>query len=320
MKIRNYLMAGLVILPLLSSPALADRAARSGSADARIKSYTYHENDVYFLKGHYGFTSVIEFSPKEKVESISIGDSEAWQVIPGSRKNLIYIKPLEQNAETNMTVLTSKRIYTFELAADKAASSKSRDLTFRVKFKYPEEETLELANFGSKPASKYNPLDGADASAWNFDYSYAGDRGLRPKRVFDDGTFTYFEFKKADVTPAVFAVDEQGNESLVNFNVEGSYIIVNSVGRQFTLRDGNTATCIFNDAYPKEKGKQSKPTPLVELQEKKDTDDKGKKLASAVVTPAKKPIALTESAPPENDEEFNIFSYLRGKDSITLNN
>ena len=99
-------MTGLAILPLLSSPALADRAARSGTADARIKSYTYHENDVYYLKGHYGFTSVIEFSPKEKVESISIGDSEAWQVIPGSRKNLIYIKPLEQNAETNMTVLT----------------------------------------------------------------------------------------------------------------------------------------------------------------------------------------------------------------------
>lgn len=313
-------MTGLAILPLLSSPALADRAARSGTADARIKSYTYHENDVYYLKGHYGFTSVIEFSPKEKVESISIGDSEAWQVIPGSRKNLIYIKPLEQNAETNMTVLTSKRIYTFELAADKAASPKSRDLTFRVKFKYPEEETLELANFGNKPASKYNPLDGADASAWNFDYSYAGDRGLRPKRVFDDGTFTYFEFKKADVTPAVFAVDEQGNESLVNFNVEGSYIIVNSVGRQFTLRDGNAATCIFNDAYPKEKGKQSKPTPLVELQEKKDTAGKDKKMASVMVMPTKKPIALVESAPSENDEQPSAFPYFRGKDTIALNN
>ena len=106
----------------------------------------------------------------------------------------------------------------------------------------------------------------------------------------------------------------------MNFNVEGSYIIVNSVGRQFTLRDGNTATCIFNDAYPKEKGKQSKPIPLVELQEKKDTDGKGKKLASAVVTPTKKPIALTESAPSENDKTFNLFSYIQGKDSITLNN
>ncbi len=311
MKIRNYLMAGLIILPLLSSPALAERAARPGTADARIKSYTYHENDVFYLKGHYGFTMVVEFSPKEKVESISIGDSEAWQVIPGSRKNLIYIKPLEQNAETNMTVLTSKRIYTFELAADRAATPKSRDLTFRVKFRYPEEETLELANFGGKPAGKYNPLDGADASAWNFDYSYAGDRGLRPKRVFDDGTFTYFEFNKPGTTPAIFSVDDQGNESLVNFNTEGSYMIVNSTGRQFTVRDGNTTTCIFNDGYPKEKGKQDKPTPLVELKEKK--------VAAAPILPTKKPTALKETAA-ENSEQPTSYSYFRGKDTITLNN
>lgn len=313
MKIRNYFMAGLIILPLLSSPALAERAARPGTADARIKSYTYHENDVYYLKGHYGFTMVIEFSPKEKVDSISIGDSEAWQVIPGSRKNMIYIKPLEQNAETNMTVLTSKRIYTFELAADKAATSKSRDLTFRVKFRYPEEETLELANFGNKPAGKYNPLDGADASAWNFDYSYAGDRGLRPKRVFDDGTFTYFEFHKPGATPAIFSVDNEGNESLVNFNTEGSYIIVNSTGRQFTLRDGDTTTCIFNDGYPKEKGKQEKPIPLVELKEKKVT---------AAALPAKKPAILKNAAveSAEENEQPGSFSYFRGKETITLNN
>lgn len=313
MKTRNYLLAGLIILPLLSPPAFADRAARPGTADARIKSYTYHENDVYYLKGHYGFTMVIEFSSKEKVESISIGDSEAWQVIPGSRKNMIYIKPLEQNAETNMTVLTSKRIYTFELAADKAATPKSRDLTFRVKFRYPEEETLELANFGSKPARKYNPLDGADASAWNFDYSYAGDRGLRPKRVFDDGTFTYFEFSKPGATPAIFSVDNEGNESLVNFNTEGSYIIVNSTGRQFTLRDGDTTTCIFNDGYPKEKGKQEKPTPLVELKEKK---------VAATTLPAKKPATLKNAAveSAEDNEQPGAFSYFRGKETITLNN
>ncbi len=311
MKMRNYLMAGMIILPLLSSPALAERVARPGTADARIKSYTYHENDVYYLKGHYGFTMVIEFSPKEKVDSISIGDSEAWQVIPGSRKNLIYIKPLEQNAETNMTVLTSKRIYTFELTADRASTPKSRDLTFRVKFRYPEEETLELANFGGKPAGKYNPLEGTDVSAWNFDYSYAGDRSLRPKRVFDDGTFTYFEFRSPSSTPAIFLVDDQGNESLVNFNVEGSYIIVNSTGRQFTLRDGDITTCIFNDGYPREKGKQANPEPLIELQTRK--------VAAAPTIPARKPPSPKEVAE-ENTEQSGFFSSIRGKDAITLNN
>ena len=314
MRKSNYLLVGVAILSLMATPALADKTARSGAADARIKSFTYSQNDVYYLKGHYGFTTVLEFSSKERVESIAIGDSDAWQVIPGSRKNLIYIKPLEQNAETNMTILTSKRIYTFELAASKATSPKANDLTFRVKFKYPEEETLELASFGNKPAGKYDPLDGADASAWNFDYSYAGDKNLRPKRVFDDGTFTYFDFKKPDVTPAVFSVDEQGNESLVNFNVEGSYIVVNSIGRQFTLRDGDSATCIFNDAYPKEKGKQSSPVPIAEIKEKKGKSTKDKELAAAIVDPTPNPVPLS------NDNQKYSFFSLKGKDTITLNN
>lgn len=322
MKIKNYIIAGLILLPLLSAPALADRAPRPGTADARIKSFTYHENEVYYLKGHYGFTMVIEFSPKEKVESISIGDSEAWQIQPGNRKNLIYIKPLEQNAETNMTVLTSKRIYTFELAASKAASPKSSALTFRVKFRYPDEESLELANFSNRQAGNYDPLQGADTSGWNFDYSYSGSKGLRPKRVFDDGTFTYFEFKKPDVAPAIFSVDEKGNESLVNFNMEGSYMIVNSTKRQFTLRDGDTATCIFNDAYPKDTGKQTARAPIEETQENKANKTAGNKKAAKILPSQKAHMSSEAQALPdaENDDGFDLLSYFQGNTNTTLNN
>lgn len=322
MKIRNYIITGLVLLSLLPNAALADRAPRPGAADARIKSYIYYENEVYYLKGHYGFTMVIEFSPKEKVESISIGDSEAWQVLPGSRKNLIYIKPLEQNAETNMTVLTSKRIYTFELAAAKASSPKAGDLTFRVKFRYPDEESLELANFSSKSAGSYDPLQGTDPSGWNFDYSYSGSKSLRPKRVFDDGTFTYFEFKKPDVTPAIFSVDEKGNESLVNFNMEGSYMIVNSTKRQFTLRDGDTATCIFNDAYPKSTGKQTAKAPIEEVQENIAGKKVGKK-KTAKAQISSKPDTSGENqilSETESGDDFDLLSYFQGNKNITLNN
>lgn len=315
MRIQTYFTIGLALLPLLSGPAFAELAPKPGTADARIKTYTYHENDVYYLKGHYGFSMVIEFSPKERVESISMGDSESWQVLPGNRKNLIYIKPLEQNAQTNMTVLTSNRIYTFELTAEKATSPKSRDLTFRAKFKYPDEESLELANFSSKAAGKYDPLEGADISAWNFDYSYAGERSLRPKRAFDDGTFTYFEFDKPGVTPAIFSVDRDGNENLVNFNTEGSYVIVNSTGQQFTLRDGNAATCIFNDAYPKETGTQNSPAPVAEFQEREAGPDNEQ--LSEIEAPPK--LASAEKYPAAPSQKSDFPSFFKGKTSITLN-
>lgn len=319
MRVRTYFTVALGLLPLLSGPAFADLAPRPGTADARIKTYTYHENDVYYLKGHYGYSMVIEFSPKERVESISMGDSEAWQVLPGNRKNLVYIKPLEQNAETNMTVLTSNRIYTFELNAEKATSPKSRDLTFRARFKYPDEEAVELANFSNQPAGKYDPLEGADISAWNFDYSYAGDRSLRPKRAFDDGTFTYFEFDKPGVTPAIFAVDRDGNESLVNFNTEGSYVIVNSLGQQFTLRDGDTSTCIFNDAYPKETGTQTSPAPVAELQEKEVSPEKEQLASSETDPPLPSELASADQKISAHNGNFDFFSLFHGRTDMTLN-
>lgn len=232
MKLKTLLIAAISIAVLAAGPAYAGKDPRPGSADSRIKTFTYHETEVYQLKGHYGFSTVIEFSPRERIETVSMGDSEAWQVLPTkSRPNILLIKPLEENAQTNMTVMTTKRIYTFDLTASKAVSHRSPELAFRIRFVYPEETDLELANFGSMTSAHYDPLQGTDGSDWNFDYSYSGDKRLRPKRAFDDGVFTYFQFEDFEVMPAIFAVDEKGNESLVNYNIQGDYLVVTGLER-----------------------------------------------------------------------------------------
>jgi len=268
MNFKNIIMTFLVLL-LTISPTYAGKDPRTGSTDARIKNLTYSENEVYRLQGHYGYTTVLEFSSKEKIETISIGDSEAWQVIKPNRQNILFIKPLEQNAETNMTILTSKRIYSFEMTASQIDSHQSSDLNFRIKFVYPNETDMDLANIGSSNNNNdHNPLLKGSPSEWNFDYTYSGSKRLRPSRVFDDGTFTYFQIGKLNSTPAIFSVDAGGNESLVNYNVQGQYIVVRSVRRQFTLRDGKTATCIFNENYPEPAGIQTSIAPIEVMEER----------------------------------------------------
>ena len=262
-------------LPALTPPAWAEKAPRDGINDARVKSIAYHDNDVFDLKGHYGFTTIVEFAPKERIETISIGDSAAWQVTRLNRPNMILIKPLEENAATNMNVISSKHIYSFNLSADKAASPDASDLIFRLRFTYPDDSDAGITTFTS--SSENSPADtGPELTAknLNFKYSFSGDKALQPERVFDDGKFTYFQFKTLDATPAVFLVDEKGNESLVNFTTEGSYLVVERTGRQFTLRDGTIATCIFNEAYVRPTGKQGSPTPLGTLKPKKTAHKK----------------------------------------------
>ncbi len=256
------LMTGLLMTTILCPSAHAITEPRKGNADARVKTLTYRENDVFELKGHYGFTTMVELSPKERIETTSIGDSEAWQVIPSTQRgNILFVKPLEPNAETNMTVLTDKHIYAFELSAGIASSYKSDDLAFRVRFIYPEDAEKSSAK-KSANIKDYDPLADVDTSDWNFNYAYSGARRLRPERAFDDGTFTYLLFERQDMTPAVFAVDDAGHESLINFNIQGQYLVIERVGRQFTLRDGDTATCIFNEAYRQETGTQNRKTAI----------------------------------------------------------
>ena len=256
-------------------PALAEKSPRDGVNDARVKTIAYHDNDVFDLKGHYGFTTIIELAPKERIETISIGDSAAWQVTRLNRSNMILIKPLEENAATNMNVISSRHIYSFNLSADKASSPADSDLIFRLRFTYPDDSDAGITSFTS--AADNPPTDtGPEITAKNLNFNYvsSGDEALKPEMVFDDGKFTYFKFKTLDATPAVFLVDEKRNESLVNFTSEGPYLVVERTGRQFTLRDGDTVTCIFNKSYARPAGKQSEPTPVNSVKSRKTAHKK----------------------------------------------
>jgi len=243
---------------LIALPASAGTNPKAGSKDARIKTFLYEDDQVFRFKGHYGFSTVIEFSPRETVDSVSMGDSEAWQVVRSEKKNILFIKPLLKNAETNMSVLTSKRIYSFELSAGTAPSHQYKNLAFRIKFDYPEDQDKKKA----KPKEKYDPFKDLNSEDFNFHFSYAGSNRLKPLRAFDDGTFTYLRFKNFGKTPAVFAVSEDGSESLVNFTIKDDYMVISGVGAQFTLREGNTATCIFNDLLQGKEEIQKSPTPI----------------------------------------------------------
>lgn len=241
----------LVLCSIMTGgPALAATNPIESGADPRVKVVPYHEQDVTVIRGHYGYSTVIEFSPKEKIITVSVGDSQAWQLTP--KHHLLFAKPLLPNASTNMNVVTDKRIYSFELSAKKARSRKSSGLNFRVTFTYPDDEALEMAKFGQGVLGGYAHASGSTKpSDWNMDYTYSGAKALRPVRAFDDGQFTYLQFSDLERTPAIFAVDKDGNETLVNFHKDSEYIVLHRLARQFTLRDGEaTVTCIFNEGFP----------------------------------------------------------------------
>lgn len=243
----------------LTPAAQAAKNPRAGTSDARIKTFSYHPKEVYSVKAHLGFATSIEFAHDETIQTITLGDTYSWQATTTSHGNLMFLKPIEPNANTNMTVITNARTYTFELTAQAAKSHKSKDLSFRIEFIYPHQIDEQLA-YASKRRNNgfskdFNPSSIAPEH-WNFAYNYAGNKAIRPTRAFDDGHFTYLKFAKNTSVPAIFSVDENGDEAIVNYSTQGAYIVIETIAPQFVLRDGKRATCIINKAYA---GTQAKP-------------------------------------------------------------
>lgn len=101
--------------------------------DSRIKTHSYDPNAIYKLMVRYGFQSYIELGRDEEIRTIVLGDAYAWKVT--KLENRIFIKPLEENINTNMTVITTKRTYNFDVASHKPG----QEVTYNIiRFSYPQ--------------------------------------------------------------------------------------------------------------------------------------------------------------------------------------
>jgi type IV secretion system protein VirB9 len=218
--------------------------------DRRIRTYTYNPHQVFKFTGHYGFQSIIEFEEKEEIDSIIVGDSLSWQMVPSGRR--LFLKPIEPDATTNMTIITTLRTYLFELHAEDADGIDDADLVFIARFNQPkvQKSTHNLIY-------DETDIELKDPRTLNRSYTMNGPDVIAPLSVFDDGEFTYFEFKDVNAEiPAIFMVDNNGFEELINYRMQGRYVVVERVTAQYSLRRGENVVCVFNEKMPRVKAEK----------------------------------------------------------------
>jgi type IV secretion system protein VirB9 len=192
---------------------------------------------VVELHGALGYQLSLEFDSGERIENVAIGDSLGWQVTPNRKANLLFIKPMAQRPNTNMSVVTNLRRYNFELSV--RGRSASRAIPFSVRFVYPP----AVIAYVVPPDPPAQPVDR------NHAYSYQGSAKAVPLRVFDNGEATYFTFGPDEDLPAIFAIDPDGGEAVVNSHMRDGYIVVDRLAPSFVLRRGSEVTKVFNDGW-----------------------------------------------------------------------
>lgn len=106
------------------------------TTDSRIRVLVYNPNEVYDLKFYYNYQSFIEFAEDEEIETISTGEAFAWRITPSGKR--LFIRPLEVAAHTNMTIITNKRTYNFDIRSGEFTGKGDENLIYTLKFYYPQ--------------------------------------------------------------------------------------------------------------------------------------------------------------------------------------
>ncbi|MGA9657896.1 MAG: TrbG/VirB9 family P-type conjugative transfer protein [Asticcacaulis sp.] len=240
--------AALCLLVPMTAMAQTDAGAidETPAPDDRLTSVLYNPGTIVQLEGCQNFQTMITLAPDEHVENVGVGDSSAWQVMPNKRGNLLFVKAIAVKGYTNMTVVSDRRTYNFELRTASASYCSQGRIPYELRFIYPAE----------KPAAAATPAAAPDPNAFlpvpekrNSAYTYSGAASLVPLRVFDDGTSTYMRWSAGISTPAVYALNADNSESLINYAMRGDYFVIEQVSRGFVLRRGDLKTTLYNDAY-----------------------------------------------------------------------
>lgn len=239
------MIAGRVLFGLLAcvlvTPVPATVLPQRGVLDARIRTAFYDPAQVYELHAYVGYQIELEFEVGETFAGQGGGDLDG--IAFGAFENHVILKPRAEHVGTNLVIYTNRRAYRFDYVVHAHAPDAAVDeVMYTVRFVYPPVAT-------SAPMIETTLADAARARARNLDYWFCGDASVRPVAAFDDGVQTHFEFGRRAELPAVFVLNDDDTESLLNFTVEQGELVVHRVARRFVVRRGGLTGCIVNQAF-----------------------------------------------------------------------
>jgi type IV secretion system protein VirB9 len=224
----------------MSVASNAETLPSPGLLDSRIRAAPYSADEVYVLKGFVGYQTDLEFETGESFVGLGAGDIDGLSFV--AENNHLFLKPKAAKIGTNLTILTSRRTYQFDYSASATQPDASLAVTYVLRFTYP-----VSPKEGSEPSE--SAFAAESHKPRNMDYWYCGDASIEPVAASDDGVHTRLTFAAKAEQPAIFVLNEDGSESLLNFSMDEGDVIVHRVARRLILRRGHLAGCVVNKGY-----------------------------------------------------------------------
>ncbi|WP_313393066.1 P-type conjugative transfer protein TrbG [Sphingobium yanoikuyae] len=218
---------------------------RDGYMNA-IQQYPWAEGALYQVYTAPGQVTDIALQEGEQLVGpgpVAAGDTVRWIIgdtVSGSGATArvhILVKPTRPDIATNLIINTDRRTYHVELRATASTYMAS------VSWTYPHDALIALQGRNAAAASAAPVATGVDVSALNFRYRIDGDRvPWKPVRAFDDSAQVFIEFPAGisqGEMPPLFVTGPAGDAELVNYRVQGRYMVVDRLFAAAELRLGD---------------------------------------------------------------------------------
>lgn len=218
---------------------------RDGFLNA-IQQYPWTDGALYQVYTAPGQVTDIALQEGEQLVGagpVAAGDTVRWIIgdttsgAGATARVHILVKPTRPDLSTNLVINTDRRTYHLELRAGATTYMAS------VSWTYPHEALIALQGRNAAAAAAAPVATGVDVASLNFRYRIDGDRApWRPARAFDDGRQVFIEFPAGisqGEMPPLFVTGATGDAELVNYRVQGRYMVVDRLFAAAELRLGD---------------------------------------------------------------------------------
>jgi type IV secretion system protein VirB9 len=203
-------------LLVLASLTLSPKA--NAQPDPRVRSVSYVADQVVPLPVAAGYQLMVSFETGEQIDTIAVGDATGWKVDANKRGDFLFVKMASGAQQTNMTVVTTVRVYQFLLVP---VPDNLDSALFAVRFTYP--------GIARQDAVR-------DRVRYRFVVS--GPAALRPASIVEDGERTILRWPGKIPLPATYRIDDDAGETLANGVIENGAMVIDGIPRTLVFRLG----------------------------------------------------------------------------------
>ncbi|NYT79242.1 TrbG/VirB9 family P-type conjugative transfer protein [Alcaligenaceae bacterium] len=231
---------------VLAAPAMALDVPKNSRADHRVRYVDYDPANVIQLDAVIGVASLIVLEDGEEYKFHVFGDSQAYDFT--HHANNLFFKPIANDADSNLIVITNKRNYTFRVSYHRDRAARA---LYKLVIRYPDSQVLQTRQEARKALVQTAFAKVGTPVNWQA-YTKSGDLAIAPVHAWDDGHQTWLQFAPNAEIPAVYRVTPDGQEVITNGHMaDHRTMVLHRTASRWHLRLGHQVVAIHNEAFGK---------------------------------------------------------------------